>query len=620
VSALAGTGKTTMIGALAACYAEAGWGVVGVAPTGRAARELRDIAGVPAGTMHSLLGSLQRGHGFAERTVLVIDEAGMIGSRQMERVISEVEKRGAKVVLVGDPEQLQAIEAGAAFRSIAERHGSVEITDIRRQREDWQRAATRQLATGRTGEAVQAYEQAGHVHAADTRDAARADLVGRWDRDRATAPEASRIILTHTRDEVEALNTLARDRLRHAGQLGDDVTIKTERGERSIAAGDRIMFLKNERSLGVKNGSLGIVQSVTSARMAVMLDDGRAVAFDVKDYANVDHGYAATIHKAQGVTVDRVHVLATPGIDRHAAYVALSRHRDHVDMHYGRDDFADQGKLTRTLSRERAKDMASDYRHAATPESAFADRRGIPLRERVVEAAKVLPDKVRQMFDGLRLTIEPPAPKVEAPQESIAAVRDRAITRHARAVQAIFAMQDRGGNASPDQLTYLSESRRDLNGLRQHAAADAESAYARDASLLPEAARGETERARLAILREREVRTNPELRADRFVERWNRLSAGAERAYVSGDYERRRSLQDGMRGMAQSLERDPQMESILANRKQQLGISVDTGRKLGAELAFHQGIDLGRGRGLGIGMRGRWILKRETGKAGERPA
>jgi len=92
-----------------------------------------------------------------------------------------------------------------------------------------------------------------------------------------------------------------------------------------------------------------------------MLDDGRSIAFDIKNYNQIDHGYAATIHKAQGVTVDRVHVLATPGLDRHAAYVALSRHRDRVDLHYGREDFADQGKLVRTLGRERGKDMASDY-------------------------------------------------------------------------------------------------------------------------------------------------------------------------------------------------------------------------------------------------------------------
>jgi ATP-dependent exoDNAse (exonuclease V) alpha subunit len=186
---------------------------------------------------------------------------------------------------------------------------------------------------------------------AETRVQARADLIDSWERDRAVAPEASRIILTHTNDEVQALNALARERLRGAGEFGEEVTVQTERGARSFAAGDRIMFLRNERSLGVKNGTLGRVESVSAARIAVMLNNGSSVAFDLKDYAHVDHGYAATVHKAQGVTVDRVHVLATPGLDRHAAYVALSRHREAVELHYGRDDFADRGKLVRAARR-----------------------------------------------------------------------------------------------------------------------------------------------------------------------------------------------------------------------------------------------------------------------------
>src|SRR3546814_776100 len=173
--------------------------------------------------------------------------------------------------------------------------------------------------------------------------------------------DLSRIILTHTNAEVRDLNLAARDRLRDAGELGPDVRVSAERGARDFATGDRILFLKNERGLGVRNGTLGKVEQVSPERMAVKLDDGRSVAFDLKDYAHVDHGYAATIHKSQGVTVDRAHVLATPGMDRHSAYVALSRHRDGVQLHYGRDDFGDDRRLVRTLSRERAKDMASDY-------------------------------------------------------------------------------------------------------------------------------------------------------------------------------------------------------------------------------------------------------------------
>jgi ATP-dependent exoDNAse (exonuclease V) alpha subunit len=213
------------------------------------------------------------------------------------------------------------------------------------------------------------------VHSAETREAARAELVDAWDRDRQAHPGASRIILTHTNDEVRSLNEEVRDRLKASGALGGEVALTLERGERMFAENDRVMFLRNERSIGVKNGSLGTVQSVDRMRMAVMLDDGRSVAFDLKDYAHFDHGYAATIHKAQGMTVDRVQVLATPGVDSHSTYVALSRHREQVDLYYGHDDFANRNQLVRAASRERGKDMASDYRgqesgEAAAPTSA----------------------------------------------------------------------------------------------------------------------------------------------------------------------------------------------------------------------------------------------------------
>ncbi|RYE70835.1 MAG: Ti-type conjugative transfer relaxase TraA, partial [Oxalobacteraceae bacterium] len=160
----AGTGKSAMLGVAREAWAHAGYEVRGLALSGIAAENLESGSGITSRTIASM--EHQWGQGrelLTDRSVLVIDEAGMIGTRQMERVLAEAEKRHAKVVLAGDPEQLQAIEAGAAFRSIAERHGAIEITQVRRQHEDWQRDATRQLATGRTGEALAAYEQAGHV-------------------------------------------------------------------------------------------------------------------------------------------------------------------------------------------------------------------------------------------------------------------------------------------------------------------------------------------------------------------------------------------------------------------------------------------------------------------------
>src|SRR5690606_27543361 len=140
------------------------------------------------------------------------------------------------------------------------------------------------------------------------------------------------------------------------------------------------IFLQNERGLGVKNGTLGTIGQVSTQSMTVRTDDGRNVSFDLKDYDRIDHGYAATIHKAQGMTVDCTHVLATPGMDAHGSYVALSRHRDSMDLHYGRGDFAGQDRLARTLSRDRAKDMATDYERV-DPAQSYAERRGITFRE-----------------------------------------------------------------------------------------------------------------------------------------------------------------------------------------------------------------------------------------------
>src|SRR5579864_5682911 len=405
----AGTGKSATLGVAREAWEAAGYEVRGVALSGIATENLESGSGIASRTIASMEHGWGQGRDLlTTRDVLVIDEAGMVGTRQLERVLSHAAEAGAKVVLVGDPQQLQAIEAGAAFRSIHERHGGAEIGEVRRQQEDWQREATRDLATGKTGHALEAYRSHSMVHEAHTREQARGDLIEGWDRDRQASPDKSRIILTHTNDEVRALNEAARERMRTAGDLGDDVRLVVERGERSFASGDRVMFLQNERGLAVKNGTLGIIEQVSERSMTVQTEDGRSVRFDLKDYDRIDHGYAATIHKAQGMTVDHAHVLATPGMDAHASYVALSRHRDSLDLHYGRDDFASHDRLNRTLSRDRAKDMASDYEHA-DPVQSYAERRGITFRERLAEIVrKVVPEKLRDIFDGLRAPADVP--------------------------------------------------------------------------------------------------------------------------------------------------------------------------------------------------------------------
>lgn len=591
----AGTGKSAMLGVAREAWESAGYTVRGAALSGIAAEGLEQGSGIASRTIASLENQWGQGREhLTSHDVLVIDEAGMVGTRQMERVLSHAADAGAKVVLVGDPQQLQAIEAGAAFRAIYERQGGVEISEVRRQHEVWQQDATRHLATGRTGQAIHAYGERGMVHAADTREVARGDLIDRWDQARQSSPGDTRIILTHTNDEVRELNQAARGRMRPSGELGSDVTVKAERGERAFASGDRIMFLRNERELGVKNGTLGIVERVTPQTMAVRTDDGRSVAFDTKDYAHVDHGYAATIHKAQGMTVDRTHVLATPGMDSHGAYVALSRHRDGVDLHYGRDDFADQSKLVRTLSRERGKDMASDY----NPEQQFAEQRGITFRQRIVEIARQLPERAKSIFANFR----PQAQKLEPlpTEQADLSNQRRAVERFARAADDMAKMREQGLPVLPHQRDALEKAGKTLDAVRPHAAADLASALQRQPELTREAADGRSQGAIRAMQLESEIRVDPVQRADRFVNDWQRL--GETRAVM-----RQRGNDNGavriagrMADMAKGLERDPQVESLLRNRTRELGLGKDIGRELSRELAAS--VSFERTRSIGMSL------------------
>ncbi len=591
----AGAGKSALLGVAREAWEDSGFQVRGIALSGIAAENLEVGSGIASRTIASLEHQWTQGREtLTPNDVLVIDEAGMIGTRQLERVLTEAERRGAKAVLVGDPEQLQAIEAGAAFRSLSERLPHAEIGEIRRQREGWQREATRHLATERTGEALETYRDHGMVHPARDRDEARGRLIESWNTDRQQQPAKSRIILTHTNDEVRALNQLARSKLREAGALGEDVSVQVERGPRVFAAGDRVMFLKNDRGLGLKNGLLGAIEHVSAHAMEVQLDSGRSVRFDLKDYAHLDHGYAATIHKAQGTTVDRVQVLATPGLDRHAAYVALSRHRERVDLHYGRDDFADDRKLARVLSRERAKDMAGDHApEFEAPEGSTARKIG-----RMPEnPPRHQPENARSIFAKFRPVTR--APEQDAGREPVSEQRpglQAAIRRYGAVIQDIERMRGKSLPVLPEQRRAWERAKDTLNAVRPHAARDLHNAFVHDPSLIDEAADGKTQRVIRAMQAEAELRTDANLRADRFVANWRQLERQRLRLEHGGNWHEAQTIRNHMGGLAKGLERDAQVESILRNRRIELGLQVSRGASISHDLMEY----LGRGRSRGL--------------------
>ncbi|MBY4617133.1 Ti-type conjugative transfer relaxase TraA [Rhizobium redzepovicii] len=379
----AGAGKTTMMKAAREAWEAAGYRVVGGALAGKAAEGLEKEAGIQSRTLSSWELRWNRGRDRIDaRTVFVLDEAGMVSSRQMALFVEAVVEAGAKLVLVGDPEQLQPIEAGAAFRAIADRIGYAELETIYRQRQQWMRDASRDLARGNVSQAVDAYRDHGHVRGLDLKAQAIESLIADWDRD--YDPSKSSLILAHLRRDVRMLNDMARAKLVERGIVAVGFAFKTDDGTRMFAAGDQMVFLKNEGSLGVKNGMLAKVIEAAPGRLVVALGEGdhrRLVTIEQRFYNKLDHGYATTIHKSQGATVDCVKVLASLSLDRHLTYVAMTRHREDLAVYYGRRSFGKSGGLIPILSRRNAKETALDYQKSSLYGQAlrFAEARGLHL-------------------------------------------------------------------------------------------------------------------------------------------------------------------------------------------------------------------------------------------------
>jgi hypothetical protein len=384
------------------------------------------------------------------------------------------------------------------------------------------------------------------------------------------------------------------------------------------------MFLRNERELGVKNGMLGTIERVDRTGMAVRLDDGRAVAFDHKDYADLTHGYAATVHKAQGATLDRVHVLATPGLDRHGAYVALSRHRDHVELHYARADFADRERLAARLSRDRSKDMARDY----AKEQEQREHKAEPALQ---PPASAEPERKQGRFAGLRLSVpsfaRPPAQDQQAQRDptkpALAAAQhietrpslDQAVERYARATAEIDRMTRQQLPALEYQKTAQVRAAQALDALPGGSARDLDTAFQRNPSLMVEASIGRTANAIGAMKLEAEIRANPELRADRFVESWQQLQAQRGSLTGSSNREARQQVEGQMRAIAKGLEKDPALGNALSKRGNQLigkqwsrewspGVSghdlSEAARTRSIAQQLTHSLERGRDRGMGL--------------------
>ena len=339
----AGTGKSYSLEAVREIYESAGYRVMGAAPTGRAAEALSKSAAIDSSTIDRLLLDLGSGKvKLDEKCAIIVDEAGMVGTKKMAALLQSADRAGARVALVGDDRQLAPIDQGRAFSHLKSEIGSFEISEVRRQREIWQRDASGEFRAGRPLDALQRYQAAGYVHHFQTWDSLKMKMMGDWFRDRAAHPEKTQLVIASRNEEVRELNEMARSALIKSGEISTKRQITCETtsagaealGRRSFSEGDRIYFLKNDKNLGVLNGSLGTIEAIRGAQksadlfITVKLDSGAKVSFSPERYSHIDHGYAATVHKSQGETADLVYAVPSDMTSREVSYVMATRHRD----------------------------------------------------------------------------------------------------------------------------------------------------------------------------------------------------------------------------------------------------------------------------------------------------
>lgn len=358
VSGMAGTGKSFMLDVARSIWQKEGYSVLGAALAGKAARGLEESAKIPSRTIHSLLFSLKEKHlDLSPKHILVVDEAGMIGTKQMLELTKVTLNTGAKLILVGDAKQLQPIEAGGPFKALARELGEATLTSIRRQNEKWAREAVFAFSCGEARAALTEYANRKLLFVEEDRTLAITKLIADWKQEGINKPE-SHLILAATNLDVYELNQFAQLERGLAQALTRNYT---KLGKQKFFEGDRIVFTKNDSKLSIKNGDLASITKIQDDNLSVTQDSGKKIKFSLSVYEHIKLGYCVTTHKAQGVTVDHTYILLGGSMqDRELSYVQASRARGNTKLYIDEINAGHElTQIVRKMELSHQKDLAS---------------------------------------------------------------------------------------------------------------------------------------------------------------------------------------------------------------------------------------------------------------------
>jgi Ti-type conjugative transfer relaxase TraA len=360
----AGTGKSFSMTAIRKAYEAQGHRVIGLAPTNAVAQDMGRDGFAHATTIHSELFAVKnRRTAWSSRTVLMVDEAAMIDTKLMAQITTFANEANAKLILVGDDRQLSSIDRGGMFAVLKDRHGAAELSEVRRQSRNDDRRAAELMAEGNFHDALARYDEKGGIKWTRTQEEAQASLVRKWAADTKADPAKTRFVFAYTNDDVSKINFAIRRVRRERDELGKDHKFATARGQEAYATGDRVQIIGTDKKRGLLNGHAGTIAKIEDTTIHLNLDGraGRVIAFDAEEFKDFRHGYAGTIYKGQGRTLDQTYLYHSEHWRSAASYVALTRHRDNAEVFVARNTAPTLKELARQMARVDNRRAASHY-------------------------------------------------------------------------------------------------------------------------------------------------------------------------------------------------------------------------------------------------------------------
>lgn len=367
IEGAAGAGKSFSLDAVREAYESQGYKMQGIALSWQAASVLQESAGIESRAITGFLADVESGKvKLDNKTVIVCDENGLVGSVYGQKILKFASEAGAKIIITGDEEQLNPVQAGPAMKIMKMEAGSVKISEIRRQKELWMREMVFNFSKGNSRDAIGALVSRGKVHLLDDKQATISRLASDFYTFLKENRSKSALALGGSNEDTKNLNIAIRELKRQDGLISPaDTLIKTEFGELPFAISDKVMFRKNDKSMDVINRQTGNIMSIDTYKdgyqLHIRLDDGRNVTVDSRKYKGEDgflpmhHGDAMTVYSSQGMTVDQTFVMHSGSMDRRLAYVGYSRHREDTQIYV--DKSAAVTKMQSNLAADEYKDF-----------------------------------------------------------------------------------------------------------------------------------------------------------------------------------------------------------------------------------------------------------------------